>query len=910
MKHLVLISICSFLMTGVFAQKFSLEGQWKVQLGSTEGREYSIQLPGTLDDAGIGDTVNIVPGLNIATLAHLTRKVQYTGKAYYSRELFIPKHLQGGTYILKLGRVLWKSSITIDGTLLPVSQESLVASHEYDITPYIRPGYPQRITICIDNSNIYPGINIYAPQYPSKESIEMTHAYTNHTQIKWNGVLGEISVIRRPKVYIKQTTIKTDSLNQWINLNYEIANSAGKRYSVTGYVQDRKKHKKWLSGFKKSVMAGTKFNSRIAIPKEVVSWSEFSPDIFQLVTIVKSESGTDTTFTDFGIRDLAVKKADLYLNGKKLFVRGNLECIIFPLKGYPPMEVGEWVELFRKAKSYGLNTFRFHSWCPPEAAFIAADKTGFYLHVELPHWHLKVGADSAAFNFLKQEAFTILSKYGNHPSFLFFSMGNELEGDFSKLNQLVYDLKATDNRHLYSTTTFTLQKDIIGAAQPADDFFVTQSTRSGWIRGQGIFNDQSPDFTRDYSKAMKNIQVPLISHEIGQYSVYPDMQEIKEYTGNLKPLNFIAVQQDLQAKGMSYLAPHFLEASGKLAALLYKEEIEMSLRTTGMDGFHLLQLQDFPGQGTALVGLVNAFWKNKGFITPDWFHRFCSEVTPLIRFQKAVYSTHEDFSATVELANFHRPLVQQSIYWRIKNSSNDILGSGRFPKADFAVGNGLQAGIINFPLSKINRASQLTIEVGLAGTSYRNEWKIWVYPDEPVTMNPDILATTNVDSAMIALEQGRNVLLCAHPDSLNGIPGKFVPIFWSPIHFPDQPGTMGLLIKNDHAALRDFPTDLHTDWQWWDLVTKSRSLLVRDIPEQAIIIRVIDNFVRNQPLSVLFEGKVGKGKLLVCSIDLNSDVDKRIAARQLKISLLNYMGSQDFAPAVQLNEEVIRRFFK
>lgn len=409
---------------------------------------------------------------------------------------------------------------------------------------------------------------------------------------------------------------------------------------------------------------------------------------------------------------------------------------------------------------------------------------------------------------------------------------------------------------------------------------------------------------------MGDINVPLISHEIGQYSVYPDLNEIKEYTGNLQPINMIAVRNDLQARGMKYLAPGYLNASGQLAALLYKAEVEMALKTKGMDGFHLLQLQDFPGQGTALVGLLNAFWKNKGFITADWFHRFCSEVTPLIRFPKAVYSANESFTASVELANFYRPLIQKTVYWRVKNSSNAILGAGNFSKADYAVGNGLKVGIIQFPLDRISRATQLIIEVGIAGTSYRNSWNIWVYPDKPVVPNPDILTTTDIDEAMTALGQGRKVLLSAHPDSLYGIPGKFVPVFWSPIHFPDQPGTMGLLIKNDHAAFRDFPTESHTNWQWWDLVTKSKSLVIKDIPEQAVIIRVIDNFVRNQQLSVLFEGKLGKGKLLVCSIDLNSDAEKRISARQLKQSLLRYMNSKDFAPAVELKEETIRHFFK
>lgn len=910
MKHLLFAAIGTMLISAVFAQRIPLAGSWKVSLGSINGKSYTMQLPGTLDDAGIGDSLHVKPGLTIDALAHLTRKVQYVGKAYYSRQFTVPMNWKSGVFLLNLGRVLWRSSIMIDGNLVPATRESLVSSHQYDLTGYLKPGQRHKITICIDNSNIYPGINIYATQYPSKESSEMTHAYTNHTQIKWNGILGEIAITRKEVVYVDQVIITPDQKSRQLNIRYSINNAENAVYSISSFVTDPAKKRKWAPAVKRMGMVDGRPEVQMSIPADTRNWDEFSPALYRLTTVVSSASGSDTLITSFGIRSLVVKEADLILNDQPLFIRGNLECIIFPLTGYPPMKLNEWKKLFTTAKQFGLNSFRFHSWCPPEAAFAAADEIGFYLQVELPHWNLKVGTDTASFNFLKQESCTILSQYGNHPSFMFFSMGNELEGDFSKLNNLVSDLKASDGRRLYSTTTFTFQKDITGAPQPADDFYVTQWTKKGWVRGQGIFNDKPPDFTNDFSPAMGDINVPLISHEIGQYSVYPDLGEIKSYTGNLQPVNMIAVRNDLQAKGMSYLAPQYLNATGKLAALLYKAEIEMALKTKGMDGFQLLQLQDFPGQGTALVGLVNAFWKNKGFITPDWFHRFCSEVTPLIRFQKAVYSTREEFSATVELANFYRPLIRQSVYWRIKAGSNVILGSGSFPKADYTVGNGLQVGTICFPLSKIIKATQLTVEVGIAGTGYRNEWKIWVYPEEPFISDPDILVTSDVAYAITALKQGRKVLLSARPDSLNGIPGKFVPVFWSPVHFPNQPGTMGLLIKKDHAAFRDFPTDVHTDWQWWDLVTKSKSLMVKDIPEQAIIIRVIDNFVRNQQLSVLFEGKLGKGKLIVCSIDLNSDAEKRIAASQLKKSLLNYMGSQDFAPAVQLNEEVIRRFFK
>ena len=628
-----------------------------------------------------------------------------------------------------------------------------------------------------------------------------------------------------------------------------------------------------------------------------------------MVTTLQSEYGTDTVITKFGIREFKTKDGDLYLNDNRIFIRGNLECVIFPLKGYPPMQVKEWRTLFKKAIEYGLNSFRFHSWCPPTAAFTAADELGFYLQVELPHWNWKVGSDTTTFGFLRREAYRLLAEYGNHPSFLFLSMGNEVEGDFDKLNQLVAELKHKDNRHLYSTTTFTFQKEITGAPQPQDDFYVTQWTKKGWVRGQGVFNDQPPSFAKDYSASMEGITTPLISHEIGQYSVYPDLTEIEKYTGNLLPLNFIAVRNDLRKKGLLPLSPSFLQASGRFATLLYKEEIERALKTKGFDGFHLLQLQDFPGQGTALVGLLNAFWQSKGLMTAKEFHQYNSELTPLIRYPKSVYTSDEIFVAEVELANFYKPLNAE-VVWKIRDENKTVLSTGSFGKKDFAVGNCLTVGELKFDLNKITSASKLIIELSIKGSSYQNQWNIWVYPASLQEKNGDVLVTSSMNDALIALEKGRKVLLCPLPDTLNGITGKFVPVFWSPVHFPDQPGTMGLLIKKTHKALKNFPTDFYSNWQWWDLTIKSKTLNAGALPDKAIIVRVIDNFVRNQSLTNLFEAKLGAGRLVFCSIDILSDLDKRPQAKQLKYSLLKYMNSKNFNPEVNITTEQLKHYLK
>ncbi len=910
MRCVSFFSVLIFLAFASKAQQLSLNGKWQVSLKSEDSKSYTIKLPGTLDDAGIGNKVEQGSGVNFSTMAHLTRKVQYVGKAYYKNVFTTPIGWKQKRVVLKLGRVIWKSTVMIDGKTVEESGESLTTAHEFDVTEYIVAGKKQAITICIDNSNIFPGINVYATQYPSKESSEITHSYTNHTQIKWNGILGEITLIAQPKIFTEQVDIVSDLQSKNINVNYKIKNEDGKKVQLLSYVLDAQTGKKWATSFNQSSTEKT-ITAKLAFEKNVTYWSEFNPKTYQLVTIVKSDAGVDTTFTSFGLREFKVQNDNLYLNDNRIFVRGNLECIIFPLTGYPPMTVKEWETLYKTAKSYGLNTFRFHSWCPPEAAFAAADKVGFYLQVELPNWNLKVGVEElASFSFLTREADRILSEYGNHPSFLFFSMGNELEGDFSQLNNLVASLKQKDTRHLYSTTTFTFQKEITGNPQPQDDFYVTQWTKKGWVRGQGVFNDFAPDFSKDFSMNIEDVKMPLISHEIGQYSVFPDLSEIKEYTGNLLPVNFLAVKDALQKKNLLNLAPAYLNASGKFATLLYKEEIERVMKTKGMDGFQLLQMQDFPGQGTALVGMLNAFWKSKGFVTANEFKKYNSEVTPLIRFPKSVYTNNEVFEADVELANFYKPLNNVELIWNIKDESGKILKSGTFGKNNYGVDNGLQVGKISFALNEITTAKKLTIQVLLKGTSYNNDWSIWVYPTILKEENGNVLVTSSQQEAMAALERGEKVLLCPIADTLKGPKGKFVPVFWSPVHFPKDPGTMGLLIKSKHKALADFPTDNHSNWQWWDLTTKSKTLNISDLPDEANIVRAIDNFVTNDNLSNLFEAKMGTGKLIFCSMNILTDLDNRPQAKQLKYSLLNYMNSMSFTPSYEINKTIISNLFK
>lgn len=920
MKKLTLyhILLFTFLLwqpsTAQTTNQIDLSGNWQVKLDSTdlgtsetwantnlEGT--TISLPGTLDDASIGKPNTLEPALNNYVLSNLARKHQYIGKAWYQKEVEIPAAWKKKAIKLVLERVIWESTAFVDGKKI-ASKESLVGSHDYDLTDALSPG-KHLLTVLIDNGNKYPFINVTGDRYPDPENQDMAHGYTNHTQIKWNGIIGVILLEASDRNAPQNLVVHPDYANNALNLVFEQQKPSKK--GLTLEILDASDEVILSQEIKKPLVEGSSINFSITTPKELQVWDEFHPNVYT----AKITTANGTVTSEFGLRKLESKDGVLKLNDQRIFLRGNLECVIFPLTGHPPMEKSEWADLFEQAKNFGLNHLRFHSWCPPSAAFEAADEAGFYLQAELPHWSLKVGEDKPTTEFLKKEADKMIRDYGHHPSFVFMAMGNELQGDIGLLNDMVAELKKKDDGRLYATTAFSFQKPTGTRPEPEDEFFIAQWTDKGWIRGQGVFNDKAPAFDTDYSANSEHIQLPLISHEIGQYSVYPDLSEIPKYTGVLEPLNFIAVKNDLEEKGMLELAPDFTQASGKLAAMLYKEEIERALKTPSFDGFQLLQLQDFPGQGTALVGLLNAFWESKGAISAEDFRKFNSPLVPLLRFEKAVYEDGETFSGTIEVANFLEDKKGQTLEWSIADENGNTLAEDSIENIDLSIGNNLDLGNIDFPID-IEKAQQWNISVNLKDTEFQNGWPIWVYPkaevSQPEVAKPeaselkDILITTSFEEALNALEKGKKVFLNPDTLQLKGIKGRFVPVFWSPVHFPDQPGTMGLLVNNEHKALADFPTKTHTEWQWWDLCIRSKSVIIDSLPVKPIV-RVIDNFVTNHQLATVFEAKVGEGKLLFSSMDLKTDLSKRPAARQLRKSLVDYMASEAFDPKTEIRTE-------
>lgn len=903
MKNKLYFFLIVFLWTGLMTScrksvsVIDLSGQWQVVLEDEHfgGQTFAIQLPGTTDAAQIGYADTLPDVLEKPQLLRLTRNYRYVGKARYTRQFVVPEAWADRPLELLLERVLWTSQVSVDGQRVDTIQNSLVTPHRHQL-PALTAG-EHTIEIEIDNSK---QLDISVD--------DLCHSYTDATQVMWNGVLGRMELkplaaarVDRVEVY-PDVEAQTAELVVWID-----ADDASVQPSLS--VRVFNESEEFERECRLQAHAG---ENRLTVDMQGARlWSEFTPVVYQVRVVCQQGEETAASETTFGMRQIRSEAGKICINGHPVFLRGTLECCIFPMTGTPPTDEAGWEKVIGTAREWGLNHLRFHSWCPPDAAFRVADRLGFYLSVELPVWSLRVGEDPAVKAFMEEEMEHILRQYGNHPSLCMISNGNELQYDFDFLNALTAKAKARDNRHLYITTSFTFEPGHGGKNEPEDDYYVTQWTDSGWVRGQGVFDAEVPSFDKNYNAAMGCLSVPLISHEIGQYAVYPDLKEIAKYTGTLTPHNFRAVRRDLEQKGLLDRAEDYLQASGRLAAILYKEECERAMKTSGLSGYQLLGLQDFPGQGTALVGLVNAFWESKGLVEPAWFRQFCAPVVPLANFAKAVWQNDEVLPVTVQIANYtEQSLQKMQLGWQLLHRDGTVYREGRLEVNDAKAGDVSEISRLEIPLNELTQAEQLTLQLVLEETDYRNAWSVWVYPHDYQPEAGEVVLTDDVNEAITSLAACRKVLLSPRLGSVNGLEGKFLPVFWSPVHFPKQAGTMGLLCDPKHPAFAQFPTEPFGNWQWWRLEKRSTVMVLDSLPGVTPIIEAVDNFVNNRRLATVFEARCGNGRLLFSAMDLLSEGADTPEVRQLRGSLLQYMHTDAFDPQGEVSAAQLQHLLK
>lgn len=947
-----------------------LNGKWHVVL--EDGTTGQMDLPGTLDENGIGhrdvganqwhpDAVlgnaagEIDKDAPIAT--RFTRRHTYEGEARISRKITVPDYGTDRLFVLaERARAL---RLLVDGEACAVFRQGTLS------TPYIfeltgaAPG-EHEFTFLSDNS--YPGM--------PKAAIYYSSAATDETQTNWNGILGECSMYTRPQNFIDSLrvyprAVKKEEKNKAggyvLDVCVELAPGAKKVYKdakiilqsealAAGELEDTQTLTEIISYSGEGLAeAGTDKEENpktmeiwfrdLPLRENVKLWDEDEGNLYEMaVTLDNGMSAEDKggstaeCRTRFGIRSFGDNGSGrLALNGRAIFLRGEANCAEYPETGHPPMTIPEWKEMLLKYRSYGINFVRFHSHCEPEAAFAAADELGMLLQPELSHWDPKDAfGTEESYRYYRAELVDLLKTYANHPSFVMLTLGNELQAQDEgreRMRELVRTAKRMDPTRLYANGSNAFYGE--EGCDPESDFYTSQSCKDVVIRGtfsgmRGYLNENYPSADRTYDEAMaeirKEYQKPVFSFEVGQFEVLPDFEELESFHGISDPVNLKLIKKRVEERGLLPTWEKYVEATGELSRLAYREEIEAAMRTRELSGISLLGLQDFPGQGTALVGMMNSHLEPKpyDFARPERFREFFQECRILVKLPHYTYEAGERLIAEVEAANFGKENIEGVFCWTLAGkksvsengncepaeikSKNTVIATGEDTEITICrPGSYTEVGSLDIPLDFVEKNTALTLKVRIGDSI--SAYPIWVYRKTTPVCPENVYETRAFDmKTREILQNGGRVYLSPDADKESlpySIKTQFTTDFWSVGTFADQEGGMGQLIDTEHPIFKEFPTDFHTDWQWWIMTTKRAVILPHPMKT---IITEMDSYAFLRPMAQMIEFRCLKGKVLLSTMELHKS-QQYPEVRALQASIYTYLSGENFEPAEEITEE-------
>ena len=914
-------------LSAVSAQEtITLSGFWEYSLGDSLHYNDQVILPGSLLTNGKGNPVSVnTPWTgslydssfyynpymaqyrvkeNMKFPFFLTPEHHYVGNVWYRRSVYVPASWEKKRVTIFLERPHIETTIIINGQKI-LHQRSLSTPHVCDVSRYIRPGERNTIVICVYNGIENVGVG------------QDSHSVTDQTQGNWNGIVGRMELQAKPqRVYIKNVKLTPKPFEGKVVVDVELAGSLPNLFFTELMVMVQRENQDSANIYTTYFEVDhNPMRLEMFVGNEVALWDDFHPNLYR----IGIEAEDDYYETTFGMREVGVEGRQLMINHRPLYLRGTVENCCFPETGYPPMDEASWLRVFRKIKEYGLNHVRFHSYCPPEAAFAAADKEGIYLQPEGPSWPnhgVKLREGQVIDKYLLDESKRIIDTYGHHPSFIMMAAGNEPAGDWvNYCNDWVKEMKKYDPSRIYCGAS-------VGGGWAWDDgseYHVKGGARGlDWDHHAPSSDD---DYyaqilrPRNYRDTIDNTS-PIIAHEQGQWCAFPDFSEIPQYTGVYKARNFEIFRDLLEKNGMASQAEKFLMASGRLQTLCYKYEIERNLRTKDYAGFQLLGLNDYSGQGSALVGVLNVHWREKAYTDAKEWTSFCSPVVPLASFPRFVYTTADTLIVPVKAYNaMYGDLQPLRVNYYIAGDSSKVIAGGQVSVTGISMGKDTELGIVTLPLNIIKAPQKLTLTVTLGNQVY-NHWDFWVYPDSVVSVQEgSVLISDSLDAhALAELKRGGTVLLTAAGKVRLGsdVVQHYLPVFWNTSWFKMRPPhTTGAYIDTEHPLFKyGFPTDSWSNLNWWELLNKAQVMNLQDFPKDyQPPIQPIDTWHISRKLGMLVEARMLNGRLLMTTMDIDHDLDHRIVARQMRQAILNYMQSPDFNPMLTLAPEVITNLY-
>lgn len=843
-----------------------ISGEWSVYLDEAKSETLPKSFPDKMILPNTTSAAQLGKRNTEKNYGCLTDLYKFEGYAWFYRKVAITRE-QAAQYLTLILERTRKTAVFVDGVKLG-EYCSLCTAHRYALNGLSEGEHD--LMIRVDNTD-----------YPTKGG----HLTSPDTQTNWNGITGKIALLSC-KAYPESVRIVPNISENNVTVTADILGAKSGMAELRIYDETTEYGRAFAE------FSGT-LECTVKLSENVPEWSEFSPALLDL----EIKIGDDIRTIKFGFRELKANGLKLLINGRETFLRGKHDGLVFPKTGYAPTDLQSWLDVFKTAMEYGINHYRFHTCCPPEAAFAAADILGIYLQPELPFWGTipdSSETSDAEFEFLRTEGFRVLKEFGHHPSFVMMSLGNELWGSHERLNGLLGEYKRAFPDKLYVQGSNNFQ--FVPCVLEKDDFFSgVRLSRERLIRGSYAMCDAPlghiqtdrpnsvhnydtmiiPDVISEegtdggeiliqYGTEMKKVHseswellipnVPVISHEVGQYCIYPDYREIALYTGSLWHDTYDGYRAAAEKNGLLRYAEDFFRASGALAVDCYRREIETALRSGKMSGFQLLDLQDFPGQGTATVGILNAFMESKGLIEPAEWRRFCAPTVLLAELEKFVFTSGEEIRCGLLISNTAPNTDIREIAWQV-TANGEILASGKSAVKE-RDGRILKAENEVFT---IECSKPTTAVLELFADGYSNNYTLYVYPKIDVEITENEIKYDGRTLPIVHDAPCKNALCIPYPNE-DDLRGEYCTDFWCYGMFrsisenmgkPAPTGTLGLLIDTESGLLSGFPCEAHTTPIWFNIVMHSFSANLNGteiIPD----IWAIDNPQRAARLGLLY----------------------------------------------------------
>lgn len=798
---------------------FSLHGMWTADIG--DGKAYPMQLPGTLDenkigykdtganqwhpDASLGNQDEAFQAGIIAT--RFTRRYTYEGAGKLTRRIDadlwkeIKEEIKGTKRIFLEAERARVVKLLVDGKeVTDFIKPSISTSHVFEVTGLLK----ENSELILISDNSYPGL--------PHDAIVYSSAATDETQTNWNGILGYLRLRTEERVFVDEICV------------YPVKNTITVRMKLYASTPYQGTIRVCCDALKEDAIQQVSTSEAVtevifenlSLKETVQRWDLEEGNLYSL--LVSMDEGEEKRVT-FGVRDFKDGgMGRLAINGRTIFLRSEENCAEFPETGHPPMTVDAWLEILERYRSYGVNCVRFHSHCPPEAAFSAADRIGMLMQPELSHWNPKDAFESEeSYQYYKTELVQILKLLANHPSFVMMTFGNELHATgkgYERMRKLLQLARRIDPTRLYADASnghYGME-----GCEAENDFYTSSNYYEQELRGtyaemKGYMNHAYPNACRNYDAAMRELR--------------------KEYA------------------------------------------------------------------------------------KPEHFRSFFRDELPLVLLPKYTWENTEKLVAKVQVANFGKgEICGKPVYELMtqseKNHEKKILARGVCKQVSCPQGKLTDAGTIEIMLPSLAIEKPMRLNLMVHIGEHSNQYPVWVYPQKAPVCPKEVYETTYLDEkAKEILMDGGSVYLTplstkeALPSSIQA---QFTSDFWSVGTFAGQEGAMGQLIDSSHPIFERFPTEFHTNWQWWAMATQRAIILPQ---RYEAIITEMDSYAFLRPMAQLLECRCQNGRLMLSTMGLQN-LQQYPEARALLDAIYQHMASDQFMPKQEISMDVIEQLVR